>query len=60
MKQKPFTLIEGNSEINSDNFYDKVNKIIEEERKKNKGSCAPKVKNTVAKGISYGTRRNGF
>lgn len=35
MKQKPFSLIEGNSEINNVNFYDKVNKIIEEERKKN-------------------------
>lgn len=34
MKHKPLTLIEGNSEINN-GFYEKVNQIIEEERKKN-------------------------
>lgn len=39
MKQKPLTLIEGNSEINNDHFYDKVNKIIEEETRKNANIC---------------------
>ncbi|HHV31485.1 hypothetical protein [Caproiciproducens sp. LBM24188] len=34
MKHKPLTLIEGSSEINN-GFYEKVNQIIEEERKKN-------------------------
>lgn len=35
MNHKPFTLIEGNSEIDNEFFYEKINKIIEEERKKN-------------------------
>lgn len=37
MKHKPLTLIEGSSEINNEFFYEKVNTIIEEERKKNAG-----------------------
>jgi hypothetical protein len=35
LKHKPLTLIEGNNEIDSELFYEKINKIIEEERKKN-------------------------
>jgi len=37
LNYKPLTLIEDNSEINNEFFYEKINHIIEEEREKN--SC---------------------
>jgi hypothetical protein len=35
LNHKPLTLIEGNSEIDNECFYEKINHIIEEEREKN-------------------------